>query len=228
MRLPSRSLSRISLAGNQLYRTKSSLTLVKSSALPPRRGRAPAQGAWCSPWRRVLRRRWQVHGGSRLASHWWKNARRFQPQCHQVISLEELGSRISGCGWRSYPQYPMESAKRLGSEVETKAWLDGVVALYAQRSGISLSSASHCGPRGGGGGAVMNSEEFLKYAVFAGHSLGERPALASVAGVLPISSLIDVCTISVSYHYTQYNTRQIFSRQCQKPPNQMTPSGCLT
>ena len=86
----------------------------------------------------------------------------------------------------------MEPAKRLGSEAEAKTWLDGVVALYAQRSGISLLSASHCGPRGGGGGAVMNSEEFLKYAVFAGHSLGERPALASVAGVLPISSLVDV------------------------------------
>ena len=59
----------------------------------------------------------------------------------------------------------MEPAKRLGSEAEAKAWLDGVVALYAQRSGIALSSASSggSGGGGGGGGAVMNSEEFLKF-----------------------------------------------------------------
>lgn len=58
----------------------------------------------------------------------------------------------------------MEPSKRLGSEVEAKAWLDGVVALYAQRSGITLSSGSSGGSGGGGaGGAVMNSEEFLKF-----------------------------------------------------------------
>lgn len=58
----------------------------------------------------------------------------------------------------------VEPAKRLGSEAEAKAWLDGVVALYAQRSGITLSSASSSpGGGGGGGGAVMNSEEFLKF-----------------------------------------------------------------
>ena len=57
-----------------------------------------------------------------------------------------------------------EPPKRLGSEAEAKTWLDGVVALYAQRSGISLSSASSGGSgSGGGGGAVMNSEEFLKF-----------------------------------------------------------------
>jgi len=59
----------------------------------------------------------------------------------------------------------MEPAKRLGSEAEAKTWLDGVVALYAQRSGVALSSASSdgSGGGGGGGGAVMNSEEFLKF-----------------------------------------------------------------
>jgi fatty acid synthase subunit alpha len=59
----------------------------------------------------------------------------------------------------------MEPAKRLGSEAEAKAWLDGVVSLYAQRSGVTLSSASSggSGGGGGGGGAVMNSEEFLKF-----------------------------------------------------------------
>jgi len=58
----------------------------------------------------------------------------------------------------------VEPPKRLGSEAEAKAWLDGVVALYAQRSGITLSSASSGGSGGGGGGgAVMNSEEFLKF-----------------------------------------------------------------
>jgi len=59
----------------------------------------------------------------------------------------------------------IEPVKRLGSEAEAKGWLDEVVAIYAQRSGISLSSASSNGPGGGGrgGGAVMNSEEFLKF-----------------------------------------------------------------
>ncbi|KAJ7067175.1 fatty acid synthase [Mycena amicta] len=58
----------------------------------------------------------------------------------------------------------MEPAKRLGSEAEAKAWLDGIVAIYAQRSGISLSSgAAAGGGGGGGGGAVINSEEFLKF-----------------------------------------------------------------
>ena len=56
--------------------------------------------------------------------------------------------------------------KHSGSEAEAKTWLDGVVALYAQRSGITLPSASSGGSGGGGGGgggAVMNSEEFLKF-----------------------------------------------------------------
>ncbi|KAH9945014.1 fatty acid synthase [Epithele typhae] len=57
----------------------------------------------------------------------------------------------------------MEPAKRLGSEGEAKAWLDGVVAVYAQRSGISLSSGAAAGGAGGGGGAVINSEEFIKF-----------------------------------------------------------------
>ena len=58
----------------------------------------------------------------------------------------------------------VEPPKRLGSEAEAKAWLDGVVALYTQRSGITLSSASSGGSgSGGSGGAVMNSEEFLKF-----------------------------------------------------------------
>ncbi|KAI0635636.1 fatty acid synthase [Trametes polyzona] len=58
----------------------------------------------------------------------------------------------------------MEPPKRLGSEAEAKSWLDGVVAVYAQRSGISLSSgAAAGGAGGGGGGAVINSEEFIKF-----------------------------------------------------------------
>lgn len=58
----------------------------------------------------------------------------------------------------------MEPAKRFGSEAEAKTWLDGVVAIYAQRAGISLTTASTSGPSGGGGGgATMNSEEFLKF-----------------------------------------------------------------
>ena len=58
----------------------------------------------------------------------------------------------------------MEPAKRLGSEPEGKAWLDTVVAAYAQRSGISLLAAgAGGGSNGGGTGATINSEEFLKF-----------------------------------------------------------------
>ncbi|KAK0450204.1 fatty acid synthase [Armillaria borealis] len=58
----------------------------------------------------------------------------------------------------------MEPPKRLASEPEAKAWLDGVVAVYAQRSGISLSAPSAGGGGGGGsGGPTINSEEFLKF-----------------------------------------------------------------
>ncbi|KAJ7077160.1 fatty acid synthase [Mycena belliarum] len=58
----------------------------------------------------------------------------------------------------------MEPPKRLASEAEAKSWLDGIVAIYAQRSGISLSSGSSSGGGGGAaGGATINSEEFLKF-----------------------------------------------------------------
>ncbi|KAF4614083.1 hypothetical protein D9613_007929 [Agrocybe pediades] len=58
----------------------------------------------------------------------------------------------------------LEPPKRLGSEAEAKAWLDGIVAVYAQRSGISLSApGAAAGGGGGSGGAVINSEEFLKF-----------------------------------------------------------------
>jgi malonyl CoA-acyl carrier protein transacylase len=58
----------------------------------------------------------------------------------------------------------MEPPKRLGSEPEAKAWLDSVVAAYAQQAGVTLSSGG--GGGGGGaasGGAVINSEEFTKF-----------------------------------------------------------------
>lgn len=59
----------------------------------------------------------------------------------------------------------MEPPKRLASEGEAKAWLDSVVAVYAQQAGISLSSGGGgaAGGGGGGGGAVINSEEFIKF-----------------------------------------------------------------
>lgn len=58
----------------------------------------------------------------------------------------------------------MEPAKRLASESEAKAWLDTIVSLYAQRSGITLTSGGAGGAAAGaGGGAVINSEEFLKF-----------------------------------------------------------------
>ena len=56
----------------------------------------------------------------------------------------------------------MELAKRLGSEAEGEAWLDTAAQVYAQRVGISLSTGGSGSTRGSSGGAVMNSEEFLK------------------------------------------------------------------
>ncbi|CAE6460687.1 unnamed protein product [Rhizoctonia solani] len=57
----------------------------------------------------------------------------------------------------------MEPAKRLGSEVEAKSWLDSVATEYARQAGITLSSGGGGGGAAAGGGAVMNSEEFLKF-----------------------------------------------------------------
>jgi len=57
----------------------------------------------------------------------------------------------------------LEPPKCLASEVEAKAWLNGVASVYAQQSGIFLTSPGAAGTGGGGGGgAVINSEEFLK------------------------------------------------------------------
>jgi fatty acid synthase subunit beta len=57
----------------------------------------------------------------------------------------------------------MEPAKRLASEVEAKSWLDGVVSIYAQHSGISFSSGNASGGGGKVGGVTINGEEFLKF-----------------------------------------------------------------
>ena len=57
----------------------------------------------------------------------------------------------------------LEPPKRLGSEAEAKSWLDSVVTIYAQRSGVSLSSPGTSAAGGGAAGATINSEEFLKF-----------------------------------------------------------------
>ncbi|KAJ6477506.1 fatty acid synthase, partial [Mycena sanguinolenta] len=57
----------------------------------------------------------------------------------------------------------MEPAKRLATEADAKSWIDGIVAVYAQRSGISLTSGNSGSARGGDGGATINSEEFIKF-----------------------------------------------------------------
>ena len=44
----------------------------------------------------------------------------------------------------------MEPPKHLESKAEAKTWLDGVVSLYAQHSGITLPSASASGSGSGG------------------------------------------------------------------------------
>ena len=46
-------------------------------------------------------------------------------------------------------------ATRLGFEAEVKAWLDSILPVYTERVGISISQR--------GGGAVINSEEFVKF-----------------------------------------------------------------
>ncbi|KAG1835332.1 acyl transferase domain-containing protein [Suillus subalutaceus] len=58
----------------------------------------------------------------------------------------------------------MEPAKCLSLEAEGKAWLDTVVTIHAQHSGISLSSGGAGGAgSSSGGGATINSKGFLKF-----------------------------------------------------------------
>ncbi|KAH7884386.1 hypothetical protein F5I97DRAFT_1968464 [Phlebopus sp. FC_14] len=72
----------------------------------------------------------------------------------------------------------MEPSKRLSSEAEGKAWLDSVVVVYAQRSGISLSSGGAGGASGGGAsGGTINSEEFLKFKVEQDHFAAQNVEL---------------------------------------------------
>ncbi|KAF8632253.1 hypothetical protein AX15_002000 [Amanita polypyramis BW_CC] len=56
-----------------------------------------------------------------------------------------------------------EPPKRLGSDTDAKAWLDGIVPAYAQRSGITLASAGTGSPGSPAAGVTINSEEFLKF-----------------------------------------------------------------
>ncbi|KAE9383824.1 hypothetical protein BT96DRAFT_1008738 [Gymnopus androsaceus JB14] len=57
----------------------------------------------------------------------------------------------------------MEPAKRLGSEAEAKAWLDGVTTAYAQRSGISWADPGAAGGGGGGGGGAEQECFTMRY-----------------------------------------------------------------
>lgn len=58
----------------------------------------------------------------------------------------------------------MEPAKRLGSEVEAKVWLDGAVTAYGAQAGLQLSQGGGAsgGGGGGGGGPTISSEELEK------------------------------------------------------------------
>ena len=62
------------------------------------------------------------------------------PEKGEELPLQELGSAL-GAGFS-----------------EAKAWFDSIISLYAQRSGINLSTGGSSG-----GGARINSEEFLKF-----------------------------------------------------------------
>jgi fatty acid synthase subunit beta len=57
----------------------------------------------------------------------------------------------------------LEPPKRFGSEAEAKTWLDGVVAAYAKRAGITLSTGGAGSTGGAAAGAMINSEEFIKF-----------------------------------------------------------------
>ncbi|KIY48752.1 hypothetical protein FISHEDRAFT_9325, partial [Fistulina hepatica ATCC 64428] len=58
----------------------------------------------------------------------------------------------------------VEPPKRLGSEAEAKAWLDNVVSIYAQRTGIGLAMASGAaGAASSGAVTTINSKEFIKF-----------------------------------------------------------------
>ena len=95
--------------------------------------------------------------------HWRQNAQWFQ-----FVGYQELLTKSWGLGSSRSDDVPLlgttlEPPKRLASEAEGKSWLDGVVSVYAERSGFSLAFPGTGGASGGGkGGAVINSEEFLK------------------------------------------------------------------
>ncbi|BGP41220.1 fatty acid synthase alpha subunit Lsd1 [Rhodotorula kratochvilovae] len=57
-----------------------------------------------------------------------------------------------------------EPEKRLGSEADAKAWLDGVAQAYASQAGVTLGAAGGGGGGAmvGGGGFMMNPEELDK------------------------------------------------------------------
>ena len=92
-----------------------------------------------------------------------------------MVSIPRLSRAISARTWGwdplvqtafffSEPLSSLPTSKRLTSEAEGKSWLDGVVSVYAQRSGISLVAPGAGGAAGGGGGgATINSKEFLKF-----------------------------------------------------------------
>jgi hypothetical protein len=106
----------------------------------------------------------QIFYYSHVTCYWWKDTLWLQYFKCKISSLQE---------WSLGPQCAdavlliattMEPAKRLGSEAEGKAWLDAAAQVCAQRVGISLSSGGGGSSAGGfSGGAVMNSEEFLKF-----------------------------------------------------------------
>lgn len=83
----------------------------------------------------------------RFSSHRRKNAWWFQFLGYQERSQQELGVGSSRSDGVLLLGTTLEPPKRLTSEAEGKSWLDGVVSVYAQCSGISLVVS-------GAGGAV--------------------------------------------------------------------------
>ena len=61
--------------------------------------------------------------------------------------------------WKTWVLDLAADGVRLGNEAEAKTWLDSVIAIYAQRASISLSSGG-AGGTGGGGNPVTTA--FLK------------------------------------------------------------------
>ena len=99
----------------------------------------------------------------------------------------------------------MEPAKCLASEAEGKTWLDAAAQVYAQRVGISLSTGGGVGSTGGSsGGAVMVSEEFLKFQASCEH------VDAYIDGIQPVFDALKARHFDSSWNWVRQDALLMF------------------